>query len=1163
MSHSSENEAVKIESVFKVKSAEGVATILEKVWAIDQPFIVLENVNPSVTLITSLNQAASQKGWKLGNLEDSTCSELQQKIQKLGAAGGKFEFDQDSSLRFFELSPINDNTQILVELTPQSDKLAQLQILAQFPSQNPNPVLLLSSDFETHFANEAGQLFMDNLGLEENSNNKEKLIPAITKVIDSKELGQVEVEVEGKAFHFEIAPVAGNQLAHLYGKEISDKKAYQEQLALQSQIIEYMHEGVALTRLNDGVIVYVNPVFEEIFGYDPGEMIGMTPDKLNAPTKRDPEEVAKEVIESLSTKGFWTGEVHNVKKDGSYFWGEYKLTTFDHPLHGVVGVGVSSDITARKTAEEALILAKDEAQLYLDMAGTILIVVNSENNVELINQKGCDVLGFSKDEIIGLNWFDNFIPERFREMMKSVSAQVISGEIAAFTEFENLIRTKSGEERLISWHNTELLDDQGKVRASLSSGTDITEIEANAAELQASAERLKEAQRISQIGSWNWDIINNKLNWSDEVFRIFGLKPQGIEVSYEGFISRVLAEDKDKVNDAVQAALEGEEYSFTHRLVRPCGEVRVVRARGEVVLNELGEPCLFNGTVQDITDLAHAKNQIDLMVEVFKNTSEAIIITDENNCIIQGNRAYEAITGYSLQETLGKNPKMQKSGCHGKDFYKEMWEGINQKGRWEGEIWDRRKSGEIYLKYLSISTFENEATGKLNYVGIFSDITEKKKAEEELKQLAYYDALTGLSNRGFFLERLSDTLALCSRKKTNMALLFLDLDNFKDINDSLGHQTGDQMLIHVAKVLKEMVRGSDIIGRFGGDEFVIALNDIASPEKASKLASNICDRLAEGCEMKGVQVFSGSSVGISFFPDDGETPAELLRKADTAMYHSKSRGKGQTSFYDSRMEKDVSRRHAIDHALHYALEKKEFYLTYQPQVDSRTGEIQGLEALIRWNHPELGPVSPAEFIPIAEESGLILAIGQWVLEEACRQNKTWQDSGLKPVVMSVNFSARQFGHAQIVHQISAVLEESRLEAKWFKAEITESLLMDDVDQAIETLKTLKQMGVHSSIDDFGTGYSSLSYLAKFPISDLKIDKSFVDGILQDSNIADAVIRLAQGMGLEVIAEGAEDSGQVERLQELGCFRIQGYYFSKPLNWADVQKLLEAGGIFPK
>ncbi|MDX2469469.1 MAG: EAL domain-containing protein, partial [SAR324 cluster bacterium] len=1007
------------------------------------------------------------------------------------------------------------------------------------------------------------QLVMDTLLHKENLASVDILKPAIAKVIDSKILGEVELKAGSKVFHFEIAPVADNKLAHLYGKEISDKRAYQDQLALQAQIMDYMHEGVALTRISDGVIVFANPVFEENFGYEPGEMIGMTPDKLNAPTIREPKEMAQEVMTALSTKGVWKGEVHNIKKDGSYFWGDYKLTTFDHPIHGLVGVGVTSDITETKKAKESLIRAKDEAQLYFDMAGTILIVINTENKVELINQKGCEVLGYSKNEIVGLNWFENFIPERFRAMMKSVSEQVLRGEVEAFTEFENLILTKSGEERLISWHNAELLDEQGNVRASLSSGTDVTDQEAYATALQESADRLKEAQRISKIGSWNWDILNNKLNWSDEIFRVFGHEPQEFEVNFDSFITRVLPEDRDKVTEAVQGALEGKEYAFTHRLVRPSGEVRVVRAKGEVVINAEGEPSLFNGTVQDVTDQAQAKDQIDLMVEVFRNTSESIVITDENNNIIQANKAYEMVTGYSLQETLGKNPKVQKSGRHDKTFYKKMWERILTKGSWEGEIWDRRKNGEIYPKYLSISTFENQTSGKLNYVGIFSDITEKKRAEEELKQLAYYDALTGLSNRGFFLERLNDALAQCKRKKGKLALLFLDLDNFKGINDSMGHQTGDQMLVHVAKVLTEMVRDTDIIGRFGGDEFVIALTDVGSPAKADHLATQLCSRLAEGCEIGGEQVFSGVSVGISFYPDDGETPAELLRKGDTAMYHSKGKGKGQTSFYDSNMEENVSRKHAIDHALHYALEEHQLYLAYQPQVDARTGEILGLEALIRWNHPELGKISPTEFIPIAEESGLILSIGQWVLEEACRQNKAWQVMGLKPVVMSVNFSARQFGHAQIIQQISGALEATGLEAKWFKAEITEGLLMEDVDQAIETLNILKSIGVRSSIDDFGTGYSSLNYLAKFPISDLKIDRAFVDGILDDSNIADAVIRLAQGMGLEVIAEGAEDSAQVERLKELGCFFVQGFYFSRPLNSFDVQKLLEVGSIFPK
>ncbi|MDP2785065.1 MAG: EAL domain-containing protein [Sulfurimicrobium sp.] len=533
---------------------------------------------------------------------------------------------------------------------------------------------------------------------------------------------------------------------------------------------------------------------------------------------------------------------------------------------------------------------------------------------------------------------------------------------------------------------------------------------------------------------------------------------------------------------------------------------------------------------------------------------EGMVITDTEHVILRINRAFSVITGYASEDAIGKKMSLLKSGRHGPTFYAAMWNGILQNGSWQGEIWNRRKNGEIFPEWLSITAVKGGAGNVTHYVGTMTDITARKAAEDEIQQLAFYDSLTRLPNRRLLIDRLQQALVSSSRSGLIGALLFIDLDNFKTLNDTLGHDIGDLLLRKVAERLTECVREGDTVSRLGGDEFVVMLEDLGvSPEEAATLAEAVGEKilatLNQVYQLAGHEHRSTPSIGVTLFADQRETVDELLKRADLAMYQAKAAGRNTLRFFDPDMQAAVTARAAMEADLRHGLENREFFLHYQPQVDGH-GHMFGAEALLRWQHPRRGPVSPAEFIPLAEETGLILPIGDWVLNTACTQLVAW---GTRPemahLTLAVNVSARQFRHADFVEQVLAVLHHTGADPRKLKLELTESLLLDDVEDIIAKMTALKAHGVGFSLDDFGTGYSSLSYLKRLPLDQLKIDQSFVRDVLTDPDdaaIARTIVALAQSLRLDVIAEGVETEEQRDFLERNGCHAYQGYLFSRPL-----------------
>jgi diguanylate cyclase (GGDEF)-like protein/PAS domain S-box-containing protein len=567
--------------------------------------------------------------------------------------------------------------------------------------------------------------------------------------------------------------------------------------------------------------------------------------------------------------------------------------------------------------------------------------------------------------------------------------------------------------------------------------------------------------------------------------------------------------------------------------------------------------------VQDITERKQEERALRQAHALFESTQEGLLVTDPDANIVAANPAFCRTTGYTLEELRGRPVHMLSSGRQDAAFYHRMWATLAQTGMWQGEVWNRRKNGEVYPQWLAINAVRGPDGTLMNYVAAGMDLTRARQSEMELQRMAHHDALTGLPNRLLLMETLEQAVARAQRQRNRGAVLMLDLDRFKNVNDSLGHPAGDRLLQEMAQRLRARLRSADTIARLGGDEFGVLVEGLADPEDAAKVAHALIHACQQPVTLDGgLVICMGASVGISLFPDDSAHGDRLIQQADAAMYSAKGAGRGTFRFFTGAFTEEAQSRLDLEAGLRQALEQQ-FSVHYQPLVSAADGRVEGVEALVRWMHPQRGLVSPAEFIPLAEDTGLIVPLGDWVLRTACAQMKQWQAQGIAPRTLAVNLSPRQFAQGDLAQQVERVLAETGLPAQALELEITESALMDAA-QAGARLRRLKALGVRLAIDDFGTGYSSLAYLSRFPIDKLKVDQGFVRRMPTDSTdreIAAAVISLAKNLKLCVLAEGVETREQLAFLRERGCDLVQGYLFSKPLPEPQVTALLASGRRF--
>ena len=569
------------------------------------------------------------------------------------------------------------------------------------------------------------------------------------------------------------------------------------------------------------------------------------------------------------------------------------------------------------------------------------------------------------------------------------------------------------------------------------------------------------------------------------------------------------------------------------------------------LLDELVKDIVFALDVAE-QDRLQALNlqQLELAAKVFENSSEGIIVTNTDEKIISVNRAFSEITGFSADEVIGQTPRLLKSNRHDRNFYQTMWHTIEKHNQWQGELFNRRQDGQIYPERLSISAVRDSDNTITHYIAVFSDLSQIKESERQVDYLEWHDPLTDLPNRRLFCNHLTSAVERARRSDNELVLLSLDLDHFKDINDSFGHLSGDALLRRISKRLQERFHSSDMVARLGGDEFILLLEDLEHRDQAPLIAHEILDLIQQPFTLDtGIELQVNASIGITLFPDHGDNAMDLLKKVDAALYQAKRRGRAQFAYYNEEMTAKALARLQLSSHLRHALTNHEFEVYYQPQVDLDSGKIIGAEALLRWNNPKLGSISPARFIPLAEEIGCIAPIGEWVLNQVCSQGKKWLDAGQTPITLAVNLSPLQFYHADIVKTVQSILSETGYPAKWLELEVTESALMHKEPETIERLQQLHDLDIRLALDDFGTGYSSLSYLKYFPLDQLKIDKSFVDDLphgVDDCKMVTAIIQMGRGLGMSILAEGVENEEQLSCLKELGCEQYQGYHFSRPI-----------------
>ena len=562
--------------------------------------------------------------------------------------------------------------------------------------------------------------------------------------------------------------------------------------------------------------------------------------------------------------------------------------------------------------------------------------------------------------------------------------------------------------------------------------------------------------------------------------------------------------------------------------------------------NEIGS---FVAIKEDITQLKEDEKKLRLASTVFQTATEAVMVTDANNLIVAVNQAFTSITGYAESEVLGKDPELLSSGHHDFDFYKEMHDELTATGKWQGEICNRRKNGEVYFEWLSITALQNKSGELESYVSLFSDITKRKKAEDKIYHQANYDSLTGLANRNLFIDRFEQSIAVAKREHKSVALLFIDLDGFKHVNDNFGHSKGDQLLKYAAQRIESAVRTSDSVARLSGDEFAIMLcgdNDVYINEK---VATKVLAELATPFQLAEKEAHVTASIGIAIFPDDGHLSEDLLAKADSAMYKAKEKGKNNVQFFTKEMDIKAQKRRSLEIELRKSIKNNELVLHYQPIHELKTGKVVSAEALIRWVHPQRGLISPVEFIPLAEYIGFIVEIGDWVLAQACKQAKIWQSKLKCAPKISVNISSAQLHRPDFIRKLKRILVQSNLPPEFLTLEMTESLLIEEDIHTLDKLQAIRDLGIDLSIDDFGTGYSSLSYLKRFPINILKIDRAFIKDITtnnEDEALTCAILSIAKSLNLKVVAEGVEEKAQCDMLAKHNCQFVQGYFFSKAI-----------------
>ncbi|MFI3185373.1 MAG: EAL domain-containing protein [Methylococcaceae bacterium] len=804
--------------------------------------------------------------------------------------------------------------------------------------------------------------------------------------------------------------------------------------------------------------------------------------------------------------------------------------------------GIVQDLTERNDNQQRIerLLAEQKAILDNRLVG---IVTVRDSKIVWANPAFETMLGYEEGEVIGVSMQQFYVHQEDYQTV---------GEAYESIRNEGLIRTrlnfvcKDGRDIWVDMNGTILHKESDE---SLWVAIDVTERKQIETILREKEEYQRALLDNFPFSVWLKDTESRFLAVNQAFAVAVGENDPDTLIGKTEFdyLPKEIAEEHQTDDRSVLASRQkktGEEEQVDHLGLR-----RWFETFKTPVVDDQGVTLGTVGFARDISSRKKIEVDLRIAATVFES-HEAMLVSDANNVILRVNHAFSSINGYSADDVIGKNPSVLNSGRHDAEFFGGMWESINNMGAWKGELWNRRKNGTIYPGHLIITAVKDQNANVTNYVAMLTDITLSKAAADEIERLAFYDPLTQLPNRRLLQERLKHSIKVERRDGKHLGLLMLDLDRFKAVNDSLGHLAGDELLQKVGARITARLRDVDLVARLGGDEFVVLLEDIAQPEDAARVARAIITDLSKPFSLsQSEHVQIGASIGISLYPQHGDSPELLMDHADAALYKAKDDGRGCFAYFSEDLTLVARERMVVETRLRRALAQQELRVFYQPQVDIASGRIIGAEALVRWQDPIEGLIPPLRFIPIAEETGLIVEIGEWVLRETCNQGRLWLDSGLPPLTLAVNVSPQQFRRSDICALVATVLSDTGFPAQQLELEITESGLMGNQDKATAILNELRAQGVRLAIDDFGTGYSSLAYLKHFPLDVLKIDKSFIDDIpfhQDDMKIAATIIAMGRILGFKVLAEGVETAAQLDFLREKGCDLYQGYIKSKPV-----------------
>ena len=926
---------------------------------------------------------------------------------------------------------------------------------------------------------------------------------------------------------------------------------YIGQISRLAEILEATPDFVG-TATPDGKVLYVNRAAREILGFGPDDnIVGKHIGSLH------PEWayrlVEQEGIPTAIREGYWRGENALLSRDGKEIPISQVILAHKTPDGRLAYLSaIMRDISERVAMEERLTRSRD---LYLKLLHDFPQPVwrsGVDGKLDFFNRAWLDFTGRSLQQEQGEGWAEGVHPEDLARCQQ-IYHDAFQARQPFAIEFRH--RRHDGAFRWVIGHGAPFRDMDDNFAGYIGSTMDITERRQAELELRQLSQAVDQSANSILITD-----IEGTIEYVNPYFSAVTGYTRNEVIGRKPSLWKSQHTPPDEYRALWQTILSGQTWHGEMLNLKKDGTPFWEAATISPVKNERGEITNFVGIKQDITDRKQAEEQLRLWGRAIEASVNAITITDAtlpDQPYVYVNPAFEHMTGYSAAEARGQNGRFLQGGDSDQPDLEQIRLALREQREGKAVLRNYRKDGSMFWNELIVAPVKGEGGRVTHYIGIQNDITERKQYEEQLAYQASHDALTRLPNRNLAQDRLAQGIIFAQRNQRLLALMFIDLDNFKFINDSLGHETGDQLLQIVASRLGDSIRAGDTVARLGGDEFLVILTDVGREEDISQVAHKILTTVAEQVSVGKHDLLVTCSIGVSIYPRDGENPQTLLKNADAAMYRAKEQGRNGIQYYTAEMNTRAFQRLMLENGLRSALESQEFELHYQPQVSLHSGKIVGMEALLRWHHPELGMISPASFIPLAEDTGLIVPIGEWVLHTACRQIKAWQDAGLPPLRVAVNLSARQL-RQNIPALVGKALTETGLKPEYLELEITESVAMQHAEASVQTFVTLREMGVRLSIDDFGTGYSSLSYLKRFPINKLKLDQSFVRDIISDPDdaaISETIIALAHSLKLEVIAEGVETESQLNFLQRRDCDAIQGYYFSRPIPAAEVERML--------